>query len=251
VALVKERPPVVTYEGADLVFHWSADEASRLKAFAVREGVSLSTLALAGFFATLNRLTGTEDTVVATAIAQRSEPGWESAVGYYLNTVLVRARPSGATSFRDLLHEVHAFSLGVLEHMNYPLDRLVSELNPPRAEGRAPWSDFAVNWLSGNAFSYVTTLFHGVGGAEEPTGALPLVPLPMRRDIAKFDLEITMADIADEVVGQVQYKPSFVERETVTTLLKEFRSVLFRAMDRPDLPLEYLSPDSRPEEGEL
>ncbi|WP_274919514.1 type I polyketide synthase [Streptomyces sp. WZ-12] len=250
-ALVKERLPVVTYEGADLIFRWNADETGRLKAFAVREGVSLSTLVLAGFFAALNRLTGAEDTVVATAIAQRGEPGWESAVGYYLNTVLVRARPSGANSFRELLREVHAFSLGVLEHMNYPLDQLVAELNPPRAEGRAPWSDFAVNWLSGNAFTHVTTLFHGVGEAEEPTGALSLVPFPMRRDIAKFDLEITLADIADEVVGQVQYKPSFVEREIVTTLLKEFRSVLLQGMDSPDLPLDHLSPGSRPEEREL
>ncbi|MFE2724100.1 acyltransferase domain-containing protein [Kitasatospora sp. NPDC059327] len=250
-APAEERPAVVTYEGADLVFHWDADDAGRLKAFAEREGVSLSTLVLAGFFATLNRLTGTEDTVVATAIAQRGEPGWESAVGYYLNTVFVRARPSGTNSFRDLLREVHAYSLGVLEHMNYPLDQLVAELNPPRDEGCAPWSDFAVNWLSGKAFTYVTTLFHGVGEAEEPTGALPLVPFPMRRDIAKFDLEITMADIADEVVGQVQYKPDFVEKQTMTTLLKEFHSVLFRAMDKPDLPLEHLSLDSGPEGGEV
>ncbi|MFI2187674.1 acyltransferase domain-containing protein [Streptomyces sioyaensis] len=250
-APVAARPPVVTYEGADLTFRWSADETRRLKAFAVREGVSISTLVLAGFFATLNRVTGAEDTVVATAIAQRGEPGWESAVGYYLNTVLVRSRPAGDRTFRDLLHEVHEFSLGLLEHMHYPLEQLVTKLNPPRAEGRGPWSDIAVNWLSGDAFSYVTTLFHGVGEAAEPSGALPLVPLPMRRDIAKFDLEITMADIADEVVGQVQYKPSLVERETVTSLLKEFRSVLFQGMDGPDLPLGQMSPGSVPEEREL
>lgn len=240
------RPPGVTYEGADLTFRWSAEEGRLLREFAVREGVSVSTLVLAGFFATLHGVTGAEDAVVATAVAQRGEPGWEEAVGYYLNTVLVRARPRGGLGFRELLREVHAFSLGMLEHMHYPLDRLVAELNPPRAEGRAPWSDIAVNWLSGNAFTYVTTLFHGVGEAETPSGPLPLVPFPMRRDIAKFDLEITMADVADEVVGQIQYKPSFVERDTVTDLLEEFHSVLFRAVADPELPLGRVSRGSEP-----
>ncbi|MGW7362762.1 acyltransferase domain-containing protein [Streptomyces sp. NPDC054841] len=243
-----ERSALVTYQGADLTFRWSADEARRLAAFAVDEGVSMSTLVLSGFFATLNRVTGTEDAIVATAVAQRGEPGRESAVGCYVNTVPVRARPSGKNSFRDLLHGVHQVSLGLLEHMNYPLDRLVAELNPSRAVGRSPWSDMAVNWLSGSAFPYVTTLFHGVGEAEEPSGALPLVPLPMRRDIAKFDLEITMADVAGGVVGQVQYKPSSVQRETVTMLLKEFRSVLFRAVEQPDLPLDQLPQECGEEE---
>ncbi|CAM5508225.1 hypothetical protein SALBM311S_05459 [Streptomyces alboniger] len=229
-APAKERAAGVSYAGADLTFRWTVDEARRLREFAAREGVSLSTLVLAGFFATLNRFAGAEDAVVATAIAQRGEAGRESAVGYYLNTALVRARPGDESSFRGLLQEVHAFSLGMLEHMNYPLDLLVSELNPPRVDGRSPWFDFAVNWLSGDAFTYANTLFHGAGEAEEPSGALPLVPVPLRRHIAKFDLEITMADVSDEVVGQVQYKPSLMERGTVTSLLECFRSVLFESI---------------------
>ncbi|MFY1676910.1 acyltransferase domain-containing protein [Streptomyces sp. WMMC905] len=227
----------VGYTGEDLTFRWDAEAGRALKDFAVREGVSMSTLLLAGFFAALNRLAGVEDAVVATAVAQRGAAGRESAVGYYLNTVPVRARPSADRDFRELLAEVHAYALGLLEHMDYPFDLLVSELNPPRPEGRPPWFDFAVNWLSGDAFTSVNTLFHGIGDPVGPTGALPLVPLPLERHFAKFDLEITMTDVAGEVIGQVQYKPDFLERETVTTLLEHFRSVLLEAIDSPDGPL--------------
>ncbi|MCH0569853.1 acyltransferase domain-containing protein [Streptomyces sp. MUM 136J] len=246
-----QRPPGISYEGEDLTFRWSREEARRLREFAVREGVSLSTLALAGFFATLNRVAGVEDSVLATAIAQRGEAGRESAVGYYLNTALVRARPSGHRSFHEVLHEVHAFSRGLLEHMDYPLDLLVAKLNPPRTEGRSPWFDFAVNWLSGDAFTYANTLFHGAGEPVVTDGALPLVPLPLERHIAKFDLEITMGDVSGEVVGQVQYKPNFLERQTVTTLLEHFRSVLFQAIEHPRRALERIRLDSRPEEAGL
>ncbi|MEV7601369.1 acyltransferase domain-containing protein [Kitasatospora sp. NPDC089797] len=243
----KERPPGVTYEGRDLAFRWSAEETELLREFAVREGVSISTVVLAGFFATLNRAVGTEDAVLATAIAQRAEPGWESAIGYYLNTVLVRAEPAADRSFRDLLREVHAFSLGLLEHMNYPLDLLASQLKPPRAEGRSPWFDVVVNWLSSDAFPRSVKLFHGVGDTISPDGALPLEPLQVRRHLAKFDLEISMADIDGEVAGHVQFKPSYLERHTVTALLALYRSVLFDSIARPDQPLGAIAPAGLPE----
>ncbi|WP_371623994.1 acyltransferase domain-containing protein [Streptomyces sp. NBC_01116] len=238
----KERPPGVTYEGRDLYLRWSAEETRLLREFAVREGVSISTVVLAGFFATLNRTAGVEDSVLATAIAQRGEPGWESAIGYYLNTVLVRARPTGERSFRDLLGEVHAFSLGLLEHMNYPLDLLASTLKPTRAEGRSPWFDVVVNWLSSDAFPRSVKLFHGLGETIAPDSALPLEPLQVRRHLAKFDLEISMADIDGEVVGHIQYKPSYLERQTVTALLALYRTVLFDSIARPDLPLADIAP---------
>ncbi|MFG2720100.1 acyltransferase domain-containing protein [Streptomyces sp. NPDC048416] len=253
----KERPPGVTYEGRDLTLRWSREETRLLREFAVREGVSISSVVLAGFFATLNRAAGVEDSVLATAIAQRGEPGRESAIGYYLNTVLVRAHPAGDRSFRDLLHEVHAFSLGLLEHMNYPLDLLASTLKPPRAEGRSPWFDVVVNWLSSDAFPRSVKLFHGIGDTIEPDGALPLEPLQVRRHLAKFDLEISMADIDGEVVGHIQYKPSYLERQTVTALLALYRTVLFDSMAHPDLalrdlplqdlPLQDIAPNGRPE----
>ncbi|HEY8983158.1 MAG TPA: acyltransferase domain-containing protein [Streptomyces sp.] len=236
-----ERPPGVTYEGRDLAFRWSAEETRRLREFAVSEGVSISTVVLAGFFATLNRAAGVEDSVLATAIAQRGEPGWESAIGYYLNTMLVRAKPSGERSFRDLVREVHAYALGLLEHMNYPLDRLASILKPPRYEGRPPWFDVAVNWLSSDAFPRSTKLFHGRGDTIAPDSALPLEPMPVRRHIAKFDLEISMADIGGEAFGHVQYKPSYLEKETVTQLLALYRTVLFDSMAQPDLALDNIA----------
>ncbi|MEU3567375.1 acyltransferase domain-containing protein [Kitasatospora sp. NPDC036755] len=244
----KERPPGVTYEGRDVAFRWSAEETALLREFAVREGVSISTVVLAGFFATLNRAAGTEDSVLATAIAQRAEPGWESAIGYYLNTVLVRANPAADRGFRELLREVHAFSLGLLEHMNYPLDLLASQLKPPRAEGRSPWFDVVVNWLSSEAFPRSVKLFHGVGETLTPDGALPLEPLQVRRHLAKFDLEISMADIDGRVAGHVQFKPDYLERRTVTALLALYRTVLFDSIAQPDLALGAIAPAGLPEE---
>jgi acyl transferase domain-containing protein/aryl carrier-like protein len=243
-----ERPPGVTYEGRDLAFRWNAEETRRLQEFAVRERVSMSSVVLAGFFATLNRVAGVEDSVLATATAQRGRPGSESAVGYYLNTVPVRAKPAGHRSFRDLLREVDEFSLGLLEHMNYPLDLLASTLNPPRIEGRAPWFDVAVNWVSSDAFPDAVKLFHGLGDTIAPDSALPLAPMPMRRHIAKFDLEISMGMISGEVVGHVQYKPSYLERQTATALLARYRTVLFDSITHPGRALEEIAPAGRPEE---
>ncbi|WP_033667344.1 type I polyketide synthase [Salinispora fenicalii] len=253
-AAADQRSPIVrdgavSYVGEDATFRWDATDARRLKDFAARAGVSVSTLVTAAFFATLGRVTGESDIILGTAVAQRGDTWRESAVGYYLNTVPVRARPRPDITFDALLGEVHNFALGMLEHMNYPLDLLISTLKPPREKGRTPLFDIAINWLSGNAFTYVNTLFHGIGGAAWPAGPLPLVPLPLRRHIAKFDLEITMADIADEVVGQVQFKSAVLERETVTTLLEYFHRLLMQAIDRPNVPLSDLVLDASGEQA--
>ncbi|HEV2635642.1 MAG TPA: acyltransferase domain-containing protein [Actinocrinis sp.] len=235
------RPPGVTYEGRDLTFRWNAEQSGELRRFAAREGVSISTVLMAGFFATLNRVADIEDAVLATAAAQRGQPGWQTAVGYYLNTVLIRARPSARQGFRALLRQVHEFTLGMLEHLDYPLDLLVNELKPPRSEGRAPWFDAVVNWISTDAFPDAVKLFHGLGDTIAPDGALPLEPMPVRRHLAKFDLEISLGLISEEIVGHVQYKPSYLEKTTVASLLDRYRTVLFAAIAQPDQPLGELA----------
>jgi hypothetical protein len=57
--------------------------------------------------------------------------------------------------------------------------------------------------------------------------------------------------VSDEVVGHVQYKPCFLERQTVTTLLAYYRTVLFQAISQPDLALEHIALGSHPEETDL
>lgn len=105
-----------------------------------------------------------------------------------------------------------------------------------------------VNWLSSDAFPRSVKLFHGVGDTIAPDDALPLEPLQVRRHLAKFDLEISMADIDGRVAGHVQFKPSYLERRTVTDLLALYRTVLFDSIDRPDLALGDLAPGGLPEE---
>ncbi|WP_218828943.1 hypothetical protein [Streptomyces sp. 2114.4] len=105
-----------------------------------------------------------------------------------------------------------------------------------------------MNWLSSDAFPRSVKLFHGIGETITPDGALPLEPLQVRRHLAKFDLEISMADIDGEVAGHIQYKPSYLERQTVTALLALYRTVLFDSIARPDLALQDIAPSGCPEE---
>ncbi len=51
-----------------------------------------------------------------------------------------------------------------------------------------------------------------------------------------------MAEISGEVVGHVQYKPSYLEKQTVTALLSLYRTVLFDSIARPDLALDAIAP---------
>ncbi|CAL9324723.1 hypothetical protein SUDANB66_06619 (plasmid) [Streptomyces sp. SudanB66_2053] len=234
------KPRYLTYEGDDLAFAWNPDETRRLTSFARRERMSMSTVLLTGLFVTLHQATASEDIVVATALAQRNVPGTETAVGYYINTLPVRARPTRQRTFREVLREVHSYAQGLLEHGAFPLDVLASELNPPHQDGSPPWFDIVVNWLSGDFFQYANTLFHGKGSPVEPLAPLPLVPWPLKRHTATFDVELQLSEIGEQIVGRAQFKPAFVDLAAVTALLDRYKAVLGSAVDHPDRPLEEL-----------
>ncbi|MEO5729910.1 MAG: amino acid adenylation domain-containing protein, partial [Byssovorax sp.] len=134
----RPRPPVQTHRGARRAFGLSPELTAALKELARREGVTLFMLLLAGFDALLYRHSGQDDLLVGTPIANRTRTETERLIGFFLNTLVVRAIvPEGAT-FRDLLHRVKASCIGAYAHQDTPFERLVAELEPERDLGRSP-----------------------------------------------------------------------------------------------------------------
>lgn len=243
------RPSTQTFAGDEYTFRWPADEVRGLKELARRYAVSLHTLVLTGIFTTMHRVTDATDLVLATAAARRLLPGSESAVGYYLNMVLLRAKPSAGKSFGTLLREVHEVSLGALEHSDHPLRLLTQQLNPPRQPGRPPWTGFVLSWLPGESATLTKGMVLDARQADpRPAGPLPLVPVPLRRRIARFDVDLTMGEIEGEIAGQIQYNTDVLDHETIATFTERLRQVLGQAAADPDLPMgriPLLAPDER------
>ena len=143
--------------------------------------------ALAAFSALLGRLTGQTDLVVGSPVAGRTEAGIEDLLGFFVNTLALRADLSGDPSFRTLLGRVRESALSAYAHQDLPFERLVEELQPERDLSRSP-------------------LFQVVLGLDPARGG-ELVPglrceLPwIDNGTAKFDLTLLLQEHEDGLTG--------------------------------------------------
>jgi amino acid adenylation domain-containing protein len=133
------RPPVATGRGAWHHFTIDAETVGSLRALASQEHVTFFTVMLAACHAWLHRISGEDDIVVGTPVADRRRPEAQSQVGLFLNTLPIRLRwqdqPGGndaglgARGFRDVVGRVRdAFRAAV---------RADRGGRRPRADGRS------------------------------------------------------------------------------------------------------------------
>ncbi|MCP4574150.1 MAG: non-ribosomal peptide synthetase, partial [bacterium] len=126
--LDRPRPPVQTFNGDFIPFELSADLTGRVNVLSHKSGVTLFMTLYAAFAALLSRYSGKEDIVIGTPIANRNHKQTEHLIGFFVNTLALRADISGDPAFTALLDQVKRTTLDAYEHQDLPFERLVDEL---------------------------------------------------------------------------------------------------------------------------
>src|SRR5262249_26393555 len=106
---------------------------------------------LAAFQVLLSRYSGQEDFCVGSPIAGRDQVELEPLIGFFLNTLVLRADLSGHPSSRDLLRRVRAPALDAYAMQEIPFERLINELDVARDLSRTPLFDVMLNLQSPEA----------------------------------------------------------------------------------------------------
>ena len=102
----RPRPAVQSYRGASAPLVLNAGLTGRLRDLAERHGMTLFMVLHAGWSLLLSRLSGQEDIVVGTPIANRRRPELEGLIGFFVNMLALRAQARGTMSLREYLQHV-------------------------------------------------------------------------------------------------------------------------------------------------
>nr|VFK53379.1 MAG: amino acid adenylation domain-containing protein [Candidatus Kentron sp. TUN]VFK55221.1 MAG: amino acid adenylation domain-containing protein [Candidatus Kentron sp. TUN] len=242
-APVPPRPAIQTFAGEEVIAKFAPKVSARVRTFAEEHGLTLYMVYLAAFSALLHRYTGERDILVGSYTSLRDRAELERAVGYYLNTVVLRADFSDHPNFAALIERTRNRVYAALEHSALPFSFVVEKLNPERNPSRSPLTDVVFNWISPSELGVLSSFFLGAedGEAAVTPGVLGLRPYPLRRNFARFDLEIAMGETHGETTVYLQYNTAVLDRTTVTTLAHHFEQLIVSLLDAPDREIRLLS----------
>ncbi|WP_375770521.1 amino acid adenylation domain-containing protein [Archangium gephyra] len=223
----RPRPPAQSFRGAHLPFSLPSSLLSSLEELSRREGATLFMTLLAAFQSLLHRYSGSPDVVVGTPIANRHLSETEPLIGFFVNSLPLRARFASQPSFLSLLSQVRDASLGAFAHQDLPFERLVEELSPQRSLGRTPL--FQVMFALQNAPLPPLQL-----------SSLSLEPMEVETGVAKFDLYLSLQPSADGLAGSLEYSTDLFDAGTARRMLGHFSRLLSSAVAHPDWPVSRL-----------
>ncbi|HET6978727.1 MAG TPA: amino acid adenylation domain-containing protein [Pyrinomonadaceae bacterium] len=222
------RPVVPTHRGAHANLTVSDEVAEPLRLLGRAEGATLFMTLLAAFDILLARYTTQTDIVVGTPIANRTRVEVEKLIGFFTNTLVLRADLSGNLTFRELLRRIRDLALEAYTHQDLPFEQLVQELDPARELSHTP----------------LFQVMFGVQNMSVPGVALPemsITPMTVESGIAKFDLSLFMFDGGGDWQGRLEYSTDLFSSDTIARLIGHFQQLLSSIASNPDQRIEDLS----------
>lgn len=227
----RPRPPVASHCGAHERLLVDGATTAALRALARKERASFFMCLLAAFGVLLARWSGQSDLVVGAPSAGRSRAEYESVLGLFVNTLVMRLRVDGAPTFRQLLHRVRSVALAAYEHENIPFSRLVRELAPARDAGRNP---------------IFQATFQLIGG--DRNGAGLDKALKLDRPAVAFDLQVDVSPDNDGFAVHFAYATDLFISDTIARMAGHFGMLLRGIATDPDASihdLKMLTPTER------
>jgi amino acid adenylation domain-containing protein/non-ribosomal peptide synthase protein (TIGR01720 family) len=133
---------------AQVRFHIDPADTAAIREFARAHGATVYGVVMSAFAVLAHRLTGADDLVIGTPVANRQAKGLAQVIGYVMNAVPTRWRIDPDDSFTSLLQRFTAGFPELLANADVPVGRIVSAVAPERETGRSP----LFQWL----FMYLT-----------------------------------------------------------------------------------------------
>ncbi|MDF0668417.1 MAG: amino acid adenylation domain-containing protein [Nitrospira sp.] len=222
------RPAVQSDRGARFSFSVSRVLTDRLHALSRKQGVTLFMTLAAAFQLLLMRYSGLDDFCLGTPVANRPKRETESLIGFFANTLVLRADLSGNPPFVDLLVRVQETVLGAQAHQDLPFEQLVDALRPARALSHTP--------LFQVMFALQTSLAKTLA-----ITSLDVSAMELDAGGAKFDLSLDMTEDKTGLDCAFEYNQDLFDQETVARMAAHLQQLLDSIVDHPQARLSELT----------
>ncbi|MCE4540811.1 condensation domain-containing protein, partial [Pelomonas sp. P7] len=209
----RPRPAVQSYAGAQEPIHIEAAVLEGLQALGQKHGTTLFMTVLAGWALVLARLSGQDDIVVGTPVANRPRQELEGLIGFFVNSLALRVQLNPAHSVAELLAQVRGRALAAYAHQDLPFEQVVEALQPERSLSHSP------------VFQVMLAL-NNTPAQDLVLGSLSLSSAAPEHPTAQFDLTLSLTETDQGLVGALEYASDLFEAATARRIVQYVSTVL-------------------------
>lgn len=182
---------------------------------------------LSAFAVLLKRHSGQSDVVIGSPIASRQQRQLEEAIGFFVNSLVMRVRVDEDAAFAKLLASVRAMVLDAYRHQDLPFERLVEELAPQRSLNVTPI--FQVVFAFQNAPDHPLRL-----------PGLTVSPVSHEELRVRHDLEVHAREREGRLEVFWLYNRDLFDRWRMEQMAHHYIHLLEAIISTPDAPLYRL-----------
>ncbi|ACS86837.1 non-ribosomal peptide synthetase [Musicola paradisiaca] len=223
----RPRPAIQSFRGGLLDRPIGKSLSDALSALATRHAATPFMLFMSAFNVLLARWSDQNDIVVGTPVAGRTHKALEGAIGFFVNTVVMRTQIDGRLPFSALLRQVKETSLSAWAHQDLPFEKLVAELQPQRDLSRQP------------VFQY-QLVFLNIPEQQLDLEGLTLTPASVGTATAKYDLTLYVSENAAGFLCQFEYAEDLFDRTTIERMAEQFDVLLRDISVHDEWPVDRL-----------
>ena len=222
------RPAVQSLRGATLNLPLPASLKHELEALGRKHDATLFMVLLAAFQVLLQRLSGQNDIVLGTDIANRNRAETEPLIGFFINMLVLRGNLSGDPTFVELIGRAREVAFGAYAHQDTPLEKLVEELQPQRQASHSP------------LFQVVFVLQNTPMPSMQMPG-LTVTPVNFENETVRFDLSLLLGESeAGDLNAMWRFRTDLFRPETIGRMHRQYERLLQDVVTRPETRLSEL-----------
>ncbi len=229
-----KRPPVQTFNGSFELFEIPKDILVKLNQLAKRTDTTLFMILISAFQVMLYRYTNQDDINIGTPIANRNRAEIEGLIGFFINTLVLRADLSGNPTFNELLQRTKKISLEAYQNQDVPFEDIVDKLKLER------------NLSHTALFQTMFVLNNARMEKLELTGA-EFEVLDTDTSTTKFDLVLSITENDNILKGKLEYNTDLFKSFTIKKLIESFIKILSEVANNPDLKLDEIELNEKEE----
>lgn len=229
-----KRPGAASVRAARKRFDIDDRLFAHVRQLARRQKTTPFIVLLAALDAWLFRMTGCRDLRVGTLVANRSRPGTERLIGYFVNAVVLRARMAPRMSFAELLDQARAAALGAFAHQDLPIEELAREMKQKKSSRSMPLYSVMLNYRRFSNYRETVAGLTLASYSDRDRAADPEMAL------TSADLSFDFRELSTKLTASVNFRINRFDEVTLDCMIEAFPSVLSQCLARPERRLSSI-----------